>query len=432
MYGYVIFTDIEKYSNLKDADLKIYYNKVIPVISEKLQFYKDAAVVWNTWGDAIVAVYEKAGDATNMALAYREVFKELDFDSFGIKKLVPRIAGNFGEFEMVFDKVSGNINIHGTLINLTARIEPVTLPGEIFVTKEFKDMTCSSYDKVNNVRFDDMGKVKLPKNAGDIQLYRLCKIAEEKIKPVGIVLFPELHYIPSFDNNPNDTVDQKTFNKSKQETKSIARTESVVVPAAKSLDSIKQKIYNKENNDAEKESNLIKNQRKNKGLPVDNPLYIAIFIVIFAIVINYLLELQFIKDIFNLAGYYINSASNWLSSATKTQPLIPKIMDVINPWIWLRGFILASFFAGLAVTIMQARITKNKNIFTLSLITGVCQLVVYAMLINKNFSITAFIGFILVILVSFAGFWLGLNYAVHLYREKVITFSLKDGPLKYI
>lgn len=185
MYGYVIFTDLEKYSALKDADLKIYYDKIIPIIYQKLKFYKDNAVIWNTWGDAIVAAYEKGENAINMALAYRDLFNELDFNEFGIRKLNPRIAGHFGEFEILFDQVSGKLNIHGTNVNLAARIEPVTLPNEIFVTKDFRDMACTGFDLVDNTRFDDMGIVKLVKNSGNQHLYRLCRKTEAPIEPVG-------------------------------------------------------------------------------------------------------------------------------------------------------------------------------------------------------------------------------------------------------
>jgi len=185
LYGYVIFTDLEKYSALKDADLKIYYDKIIPVIYQKLKFYKDSAVIWNTWGDAIIAAYENGEKAINMALAYRDLFNELDFNEFGIRKLNPRIAGHFGEFEILFDQVSGKLNIHGANVNLAARIEPVTLPNEIFVSKDFKDMACAGFELVDSIRFDDMGVVKLVKNSGDMHLYRLCKKTEAPIQAVG-------------------------------------------------------------------------------------------------------------------------------------------------------------------------------------------------------------------------------------------------------
>ena len=185
MYGYVIFTDLEKYSSLKDEDLKIYYDKIIPVIYRELKVYKDSAVVWNTWGDAIVAAYEKGENAINMALAYRDLLNNLDFEKFGIRKLNPRIAGHFGEFEILFDAVSGKLNIHGTNVNLAARIEPSTLPNEIFVSKDFKDMVCAGFNLVESVRFDDMGIVRLAKNSGEMHLFRLCKKSDEPISPVG-------------------------------------------------------------------------------------------------------------------------------------------------------------------------------------------------------------------------------------------------------
>lgn len=185
MYGYVIFTDLEKYSSLKDEDLKVYFDKIVPVIYQRLKSYKDSAIVWNTWGDAIVAAYEKGENAINMALAYRDLFNQLDFNEFGIRKLNPRIAGHFGEFETLFDAVSGKMNIHGTNVNLAARIEPSTLPNEIFVSKDFKDMACTGFDLVDNVRFDDMGIVKLAKNSGEMHLFRLCRKIELPIPPVG-------------------------------------------------------------------------------------------------------------------------------------------------------------------------------------------------------------------------------------------------------
>lgn len=185
MYGYIIFTDLEKYSTLRDSDLKIYFDKIIPVIYQKLKNYKDKAIIWNTWGDAIVAAYVNGEDAINMALAYRDLLNTLDFNEFGIRKLNPRIAGHFGEFEMLFDQVSGKMNIHGTTVNLAARIEPVTTPNEIFVSKDFKDMACTGFDLVEGVRFDDMGIVKLAKNSGEMHLYRLCRKTEIPLSPSG-------------------------------------------------------------------------------------------------------------------------------------------------------------------------------------------------------------------------------------------------------
>jgi len=392
MYGYVIFTDIEKYSTLKDADLKIYFNKIIPLISEDLKEYKDAAIIWNTWGDAIFAIYDKAESAINMALAYREAFTKLNFDDFGIKKLNPRIAGNFGEFELIFDPVSGKQNVHGTLVNLTARIEPVTTPGEIFVTKEFRDMSCSSYDKVEAVRFEDMGEIKLPKNAGILNLYRLCKRAETPIKPAGIViskfdfqiqapikpvnniksleqrLSSDKSKLPNLENKTTlkeDKLDKLANVLKEKEVKNLKETKKeepnfIKIFIQKFKNKI-QKIKVNKNLKSEKNSNPAKNLnpvKKNNETLLHNPFLIAVAVFVIALISNYLLETDFSKNLFNWTLYYFN-----LALFNLKMPLISgEFMENLNPWMWLRGFLISSFAVGQIITQMKKQVIKFKNI----------------------------------------------------------------------
>jgi len=376
MYGYVIFTDIEKYSSLKDTDLKIYYNKIIPIIFQKLKFYKDSAIIWNTWGDAIVAIYDKAETAINMALEYRNVFAELNFEEFGIKKLNPRIAGNFGEFEMLFDHVSGKPNVHGTMINLTARIEPVTTPGEIFVTKEFRDMSCSSYDKVDNVRFEDMGEIKLPKNAGSLNLYRLCKRAEARVKPAGII-----H--SSIDYNIQAPLKFSHLNKEplKHVEKSIEQrlqeNANKKISSEEKLNKIAS-LLKEENVSRKKEKNLIKNlikslmknlqNNQNPQKILTNPFSIVIIIFVLGMGINFILDIALAKSLFDWIGYCFNlglfNLNTYIqqmvandSTAPKipliTSPITPQFIAMISPYLWLRGFIISSFIVGQATKKMQ-------------------------------------------------------------------------------
>lgn len=367
MYGYVIFTDIEKYSTLKDADLKIYFNKIIPIISEELKIYKDAAIIWNTWGDAIFAIYDKAETAINMALAYRESFNKLNFEEFGIRKLTPRIAGNFGEFELIFDPVSGKKNVHGTLVNLTARIEPVTTPGEIFVTKEFKDMSISSYDKVENVRFEDMGEIKLPKNAGVLNLYRLCKRAETPIKPAGIVLSNISYNIQApmakttiVKKAPEKTIEQRlssNLNKPEASTKKVSSEEKINKLA---------NVLKEETVVRKKETNFIKDfivnfkrKRNFKELLGSNPFLIAIIVFVTAMIINFVLNMLI-----------ANFGSN-------IPILTPQSMAVITPWMWITGYIISSFLVGQVITLIQKKIIKIKNIIIAPILLVVLHFLLY-------------------------------------------------------
>lgn len=52
--------------------------------------------------------------------------------------MTPRIAGHYGEVYIFEDPMLNNRkNAVGEHINRTARIEPVTFPGEIYITEDF-------------------------------------------------------------------------------------------------------------------------------------------------------------------------------------------------------------------------------------------------------------------------------------------------------
>jgi len=413
MYGYVIFTDIEKYSTLKDADLKIYFNKVIPVVSEQLKEYKDAAIIWNTWGDAIFAIYDKAEMAINMALAYRESFSKINFEEFGIRKLNPRIAGNFGEFELIYDPVSGKQNVHGTLVNITARIEPVTTPGEIFVTKEFRDMSISSYDKVDNVRFEDMGEIKLPKNAGQLNLYRLCKRAETSMKPAGIV-FSNINY------NIQAPM-AKTIIVKKVEEKSIEQRLSANANKKISSEEKLNKIANVLKEEPvlkKKETNFIKSfiekikiKRNSKNLTpkkpfliAEKPFLVALIVFIISMCINFILDTAFIK--FNI----------------QIPMLTPELIAIISPWMWLKGFIISSFLVSYVLTFVQKKLIKIKNIIIAPVLTVLLYVLLY-ILPHGSASISLF--FMQNLYLNIALLWfvcfMGISKGTEIANDKIKT-----------
>ena len=402
MYGYIIFTDIEKYSTLKDADLKIFFNKIIPIISEELKEYKDAAIIWNTWGDAIFAIYDKAEMAINMALAYRESFSKIDFEKFGIKKLNPRIAGNFGEFEMIFDHVSGKQNVHGTLVNLTARIEPVTTPGEIFVTKEFRDMSISSYDKLDNIRFEDMGEIKLPKNAGILNLFRMCKKVEIPMRPAGTII-SNIDYKVQLPVDKNAKVDNKPPAKSIEQrlstntNKKISSEEKLnkIAIALKEDTSIKEKETTFTKDLIQSFEKLRK--KTFKEIIKENPFLIAIFIFIIAMLTNFIIDTVYAQLKLNI-------------------PLSADIIAVITNWIWLKGFLIGAFLVGYVMTLIQKKLIKIKSIILTPFLIVLLHLSLY-ILPNKTVPLNSFlmqnlyIYLILLWLVCFAGFSKGAEVA---------------------
>jgi len=180
--AYIVFTDLKGFSKLSEPEIRVFYNDILSDLSKNIIHLKENALVWNTWGDALVAIFEDEEKVIELVFKYRDFFKNYNFKEKNIKELYPRIACHFGRFDIYKDPLlDGKINALGKNINTSARIEPVTRPKEIYVTKEFKEQIESSPNISGiDVGFDELGEIPLAKNFGTFNLYRLRKKQESK------------------------------------------------------------------------------------------------------------------------------------------------------------------------------------------------------------------------------------------------------------
>lgn len=179
---YLIFTDLKGYSKLSEEQTIEFQKVVCAELATQLGKFvePDCHIAFNTWGDAVYAVFESGELAVDFAITYRDFFKGR---KLGDRKLEPRIAGHFGPahvFENPLNK--GKTEVSGKHVNTTARMEPVTRPGEIFVTEAFKN----AYESIlthlaTNVSFEALGILKLAKDHDDEPVFR---IKDENEKPL--------------------------------------------------------------------------------------------------------------------------------------------------------------------------------------------------------------------------------------------------------
>jgi len=179
--AYIIFTDLKGFSTLTELETRIFYNKLVKKLSKKIMHLEESSLVWNTWGDALMAIFEDKNKIIELAFEYRDFFRNYNFKENNIKELSPRIACHFGDFYIFKDPLlKGKKNAIGKNINTTARIEPITRPNEIYVTENFKkNIETSDLEKIE-VSFDELGQIPLAKNFGSYNLYRLRKSSEKK------------------------------------------------------------------------------------------------------------------------------------------------------------------------------------------------------------------------------------------------------------
>lgn len=182
-YGFILFSDLKGFSKLSKEDLASFYEKCIPELEKEIREYKNEAqenFVWNTWGDAIIAILVEKQQILGLSFAYRDFFRTNRIAKS--LKLIPRISCHFGDFALIDDRLRGGKNAFSNDINTTARIEPITRPGEIFVSIDFVN-EIKKDSSITNIEFDELGMIPLAKGFGEKEIFRLRK----KDEPAQII-----------------------------------------------------------------------------------------------------------------------------------------------------------------------------------------------------------------------------------------------------
>lgn len=170
----ILFADFAGFSKLGEAELPIFAREVMGGIGRILDDFGAAVLFRNTWGDAVYAIIDNPATAARIALAMQETLNvlppELRLDG---EKAGMRTGIHFGPIYRGHDPVVGNELWYGTEVTRTARIEPVTLVGQVYCTQPLAAML--ALGNARDFDCDYVGKVRLAKDYGELALYRLSR-----------------------------------------------------------------------------------------------------------------------------------------------------------------------------------------------------------------------------------------------------------------
>lgn len=170
----ILFADFAGFSKLGEAELPIFAREVMGGIGRILDDFGEAVLFRNTWGDAVYAIIDDPATAARIALAMQERLDVLP-PELGLEgqKAGMRTGIHFGPIYRGLDPVVGNELWYGTEVTRTARIEPVTLVGQVYCTQPLAAML--ALGNARDFDCDYVGKVRLAKDYGDLALYRLSR-----------------------------------------------------------------------------------------------------------------------------------------------------------------------------------------------------------------------------------------------------------------
>ena len=167
----LLFADMRGFSKLADEQYPSFDETVTAAFARVLDQAEGVATV-NTWGDALHVVLGDAVAAARCALGLQDAISSVDLRAAGLPEhLALRLGAHLGPVLPSFDPVRRVPTFTGSHVSRTARIEPVTPPGAIYVTNAFAAaLLLSGHEEL---ACDYVGHMPAAKDWGRLRMYRL-------------------------------------------------------------------------------------------------------------------------------------------------------------------------------------------------------------------------------------------------------------------
>jgi class 3 adenylate cyclase len=168
----LLFADISGFGRLHDAHAPLFHARFLSLVAQQLDACAVPPLEANTWGDALYVVFARPEQGAEFALRLLESMLKVDWTAQGLAETSQiRIALHAGPVFCGFDPIMGRDNYFGSSVTKTARIEPVTPPGTIYVSENF--VATLAAEGKDHYCFEYMGRLELAKGYGESRIYRL-------------------------------------------------------------------------------------------------------------------------------------------------------------------------------------------------------------------------------------------------------------------
>jgi class 3 adenylate cyclase len=175
----MLFADIKGFSKLTDEQLPRFAERVLGAFAEVLDRHAHAVEHQNTWGDAIYVVLADAPSASACSLDLQAAMTGLDLEAQGLPAhLALRLGAHIGPVFPTHDPILDRLAFMGSHVSRTARIEPVTPPGAVYVTEPFA--AALALDGRDEFGCDYVGHMPAAKDFGRLRMYRLWRRAPSR------------------------------------------------------------------------------------------------------------------------------------------------------------------------------------------------------------------------------------------------------------
>ena len=184
----MMFTDMVGYSRLGDSELPTLWS-ALQAIADDLAPHARNLTLIESWGDAIYAVMETATAMADYAFtllnAIHRFQRDPDGADTGTPLLALRVALHAGPVYQGINPLTGRGIVYGSQVSRAARIEPVSLAGQVYASQQFVAMLIAEQNALRHAaettgeafheRFasEYIGNLSLAKKYGRQPIYRI-------------------------------------------------------------------------------------------------------------------------------------------------------------------------------------------------------------------------------------------------------------------
>lgn len=187
----IMFTDIVGYTSLTESNEDL----ALKLLDEHRRIGRPLISAHNgkevkTMGDAFLVEFSSAVEATRCAFEIQESFFRFNANRKPKERILLRIGIHLG------DVIHSDEDVYGDAVNVASRIEGLSEPGGIAVSRQLYDSVRS---KMPDVRFESLGLRQLKNVKNDLEVLKLAMPWEEES--------PSFHYIsPDEEAQPKNRI----------------------------------------------------------------------------------------------------------------------------------------------------------------------------------------------------------------------------------
>jgi class 3 adenylate cyclase len=168
----LLFADVAGFSKLTEDEIPRFVEHYLGRVAAVLAEGNEQPVLCNTWGDGLYLVFRSVRETGAFALRLSETLRTTDWTTYGLPATLSlRVAVHAGPAYACIDPVTERANYLGAHVALTARIEPVTPPGEVYGSRAFAAL--AKANQVNEFLCAYVGQTPLAKAFGTYPMYVL-------------------------------------------------------------------------------------------------------------------------------------------------------------------------------------------------------------------------------------------------------------------